>query len=323
MPKTSVVIPAHNSMNYLPETLESVLAQTFTDFEVLIIDDGSSDHIVKWASQIEDVRVKLISQDNRGLAGARNRGIAEAQGEYIAFLDADDLWAPTLLEKQIPCLDNNLAVGLVHSWMLLVNEAGQSTGRVMTSEAEGNSWEQVIEKNVIACTSVIVRRHCFDRVGRFDPKSKPLEDWDMWIRIAKHYPFALVREPLSYYRQLPNSMSKNFQAMEKAFHIVIEKAFESALPEIWSLKNRSYGHANLCLAWKALQSSDKDYEQANHFLEQALSSYPQVRNSSEFTRLRLAIFVIRYFGSNSYDKILPLVYAFRRVACNWLQPART
>ncbi len=316
MPRVSVVIPAHNSMAYLPETLESVLAQTFTDFEVLIIDDGSSDHIVTWASQIVDARVKLISQANKGLAGARNTGIGEAQGEYIAFLDADDLWEPTILEKQVPCLDDNPAIGLVHSWMLLVDEEGRSTGRVMTSEAEGNVWEKVIEKNVIACPSVVVRRHCFETVGVFDPKSKPLEDWDMWIRIAEHYPFALVRETLSYYRQLPNSMSKNYQAMEKAFHIVIEKAFKSASKEILPLKSRSYGYANLCLAWKVLQSSEKDYKRAKHFREKALDCYADLRFSRENLRLSLAVFLLRYFGPDSYCKILSLAYAFRRSVLN-------
>ncbi len=312
MPKVSVVIPSYNAMTYLPETLESVLGQTFTDFEVLIINDGSSDHVVEWAAQIEDGRVKLISQANKGLPGARNTGIAEAQGEYIAFLDADDLWDPTKLEKQVHCLDASPEVGLIHTWMLLVDEKGKSTGRVMTSEAEGNAWEQVIEKNVIACPSVVVRRHCFDKVGGFDCSLNSVEDWDMWIRIAEHYPFALIREPLSYYRQVPNSMSKNCQVMEKAFHTVIEKAFKSVSPEILPLKNRSYGYANLCLAWKALQSSDKDYKQANHFLEQALNSYSQIRYSSEYIRLRSAIFVMHYFGPDSYSKMLYLAYAFRR-----------
>lgn len=91
MPKVSVIIPAYNSMQYLPETLESVLKQTFTDFEVLIINDGSSDNTVEWAGKLEDPRVKLISQDNQGLPGARNTGIFHAQADYIAFLDADDL----------------------------------------------------------------------------------------------------------------------------------------------------------------------------------------------------------------------------------------
>jgi len=312
MPKVSVVIPAYNAMNYLPETVESVLRQSFTDFEVLIIDDGSSDHIVQWASQIADPRVRLISQENQGLPGARNTGITQAHGEYIAFLDADDLWELTKLEKQVRCLDNNPAVGLVHTWMLLVDEQGKSTGRVMKSNGEGDIWKQLVERNIIACPSVIVRRCCFEAVGIFDINLRSIEDWDMWLRIASRYPFAVIKEPLAYYRQLPGSMSKNCQVMEQAFHRVIEKAFHSAPSELLYLKNRSYGYANLCLAWKALQSHERDYKLALHFQQQAIYHYPQLRFSWEYIRLSLALATLQWFGQKQYGKVLTLTYALRR-----------
>ena len=312
MPKVSVVIPAYNAMNYLPETVESVLRQTFTDFEVLIVDDGSSDHIKQWASGLVDPRVKLISQENQGLPGARNTGIAQTQGEYIAFLDADDLWEATKLEKQVRCLEDNPAVGLVHTWMVLVDEQGKSTGRVMPSNAEGDVWKQLVEKNVIGCPSVIVRRSCFETVGVFDRSLRSLEDWDMWIRIATRYPFAVIKEPLAYYRQLPSSMSKNCQVMEQSFHTVIERSFRSAPLELLYLKNRSYGHANLCLAWKALQSKDRDYKLAIHFRQQAIVHYPQLRYSRESIRLSFAIAAMRLLGPHGYSRVLAMAYALRR-----------
>ncbi|MBD2362807.1 glycosyltransferase [Anabaena minutissima FACHB-250] len=316
MPKVSVIIPAYNAMQYLPETVDSVLQQTFSDFEVLIIDDGSSDNIKEWKSELTDERVILISQANQGLAGARNMGIACAQGDYIAFLDADDLWGPTKLEKQVQCLDRNPAVGLVHTWMTLVDESGKSTGRVMKSYAEGDAWRQVVEKNVIACPSVMVRRCCFDTVGLFDPNSRIIEDWEMWIRIAARYPFAAIKEPLAYYRQVPNSMSKNCQVMEKSFQTVIEKAFANTSPGLLYLKNRSYGHAKLCLAWKALQSINGDYQLALYFRDSAIDYYPNLRFSSEYLRLSLAIAAIKLLGSDSYSKLLRLVYTLRRHLVN-------
>lgn len=312
MPKVSVVIPAYNAITYLPETVESVIKQTFTDFEVLIIDDGSSDHIVQWVSEIRDQRVKLISQENQGLPGARNTGIAQAQGEYIAFLDADDLWEPTKLEKQVRCLDAQPLVGLVHTPMFLVDEHGKSTGRVMGSNAEGDVWQQLVIKNVIACPSVMVRRCCFETVGLFDRSLRSLEDWDMWIRIATRYQFAVIKEPLAYYRQLPSSMSKNCQVMEQAFHLVIGKAFKSVPSELLYLKNQSYGYANLCLAWKALQSKDRDYKLASHFCQQAISHYPQLRFSWEYIRLSLAIATLQGFGQERYSRVLTFAYALRR-----------
>lgn len=312
MPNVSVIIPAYNAMTYLPETVESVLRQTFTDFEVLIIDDGSSDHIVEWVSQLVDPRVKLISQENQGACAARNTGIAQAQGEYIALLDADDLWEPTILEKQVRCLEDDPAVGLVHTWMAIIDQQGRPTGRVITSNAEGEVWKQLVEKNPVPCSSVMVRRCCFDTVGVFDQSLLNIDDWDMWIRIAACYRFAVIKEPLMRYRQHHNNMTKNWQVVEQACRLIIEKAFHSAPPELLYLKSRSYGHANIFLAWKALQSSNRDYKRAIHFRASAIAHFPKLRYSQEYIRLSLAIAALQWFGPDGYSRMLVVIYALRR-----------
>jgi len=153
MTRVSVIIPAYNAMKYLPETLDSVLKQTYKDFEIIIINDSSFDVIEQWAAQMENPKVKLISQDNQGAAGARNTGINFARGEYIAFLDADDLWEPTKLEKQVCALQENPEVGLVYTWVNRVDEKGKSIGKPFKSFLEGNVWEKLIEKNVVAPSS--------------------------------------------------------------------------------------------------------------------------------------------------------------------------
>lgn len=314
MPKVSVIIPAYNVMKYLPETLETVFRQTFRDFEVVIVDDGSSDGIQDWANQVTDPRLKLICQQNRGATGARNTGIAHAQGDYIAFLDADDLWEPTKLAKQVTILDENAEVGLVYTWVALTDEQGKFTGRIFKSIAEGDVWCQLTERNLVECGSVaMIRRSCFETVGVFDCNLRSfVEDWDMWLRIASRYPFKLLKEPLVYYRQISTSGSRNWQAMEKSFQMVIEKAFDTAPSNLLYLKKRSYGNANLCLGWKSLQSVSKDYQQANHFLQQALAHYPQIRFSKEYLRLSLAIALMRWFGANGYQNFLSRIYALRR-----------
>lgn len=312
MPKVSVIIPAYNAMAYLPETVESVLRQTFTDFEVLIIDDGSSDHTVQWVSGLVDPRVKLIEQQNQGASAARNTGIAHAKGEYVSFLDADDLWSETMLEKQVRCLEDNPAVGLVHTWMALIDEQGRPTGRVMTSNAEGDVWQQLVEQNTVFCSSVMVRSCCFETVGVFDRNLLNIDDWDMWIRIAAHYHFAVLKEPLMRYRQHQNNMSKNWQVVEQALRSIIEKAFRCAPPEVQYLKSRSYGHANIFLAWKALQSSNRDYKRAIDFRASAIAHFPKLRYSREYIRLSLAISAIRWFGPDGYNRVLTLIYALRR-----------
>ncbi|MEH1806175.1 glycosyltransferase family 2 protein [Nostoc sp.] len=314
MPKVSIVIPAYNSLKFLPETMESVFKQTFKDFEVLVVNDGSSDDTEHWVSQIADPRFKLITQENQGLSGARNTGIAHASGEYIAFLDADDLWEPTKLEKQVLCLEENSEIGLVYTWVALIDENGNFTGRVFKNYAENDVWHKLIEHNIVESGSVaMVRRQCFDTCGVFDRNLRSfVEDWDMWLRIASRYPFKVMKEPLVYYRQHSTSASKNWEAMARSFEIVIEKAFSAAPPELQYLKNRSYGFANLCLAWKPLQSRAQDWKIAASFRAKALSHYPWICFSQEFVRLSIAIILMRVFGTDGYQRFLSYAYTLRQ-----------
>jgi glycosyltransferase involved in cell wall biosynthesis len=300
-------------MPCLVETINCILQQTFTDFEAIVINDGSSDETATWVNQISDRRVKLISQANQGASGARNTGITHASGEYLAFLDADDLWHPTKLEKQVRCLEQHPAIGLVYTWTALIDWEGKPTGRILIDYAEGDVWWQIVERNLIGCgSSPMVRRGCFETVGVFDRELTSVEDWDMWIRIAARYPFAVIKEPLTYYRQLPTSSSKNVKQMEKSFYLVIEKTFQSVPLEQLELKRRSYHYAYICLAWKCLQAKDKDYSQACHFHAAAVASNPRLRYSLECFRLKLALTLIGWFGTDGYHKVLNIIYPLRR-----------
>ncbi len=310
--KVSIIIPAYNSMKFLPETLASVWQQTFTDFEVLIIDDGSSDDIKEWVSQIADAKLKLISQPNQGASAARNQGIRAASGEYIAFLDADDLWMPTKLETHVSYLEQNPDIGLVYSWTAITDAQGKPTGRVMTPTDEGDIFIKILARNIVVCPSVVVRRCCFDNVGLFIDSLRFNEDWEMWIRIASQYKFAVVKEPLVYYRQHANNTSKKWQSMEEGYKFVIEKTFQSVPPELKYLQNHSYGNANLILAWKAIQSQDQDWELAAYFRSKAISYHPQVIFSQEFWRLSFAIALMQYFGCNGYRRFLEFAFMMRR-----------
>ncbi|MCT7995763.1 glycosyltransferase family 2 protein [Laspinema olomoucense] len=314
MPKVSVIIPAYNSMTYLPETLQSLLAQTYSDFEAIIINDGSTDHTQEWVSQQTDPRIKLISQVNKGLSGARNTGIEAATGEYLAFLDADDLWHPTKLQKQVECLDNNPDVGLVYSWVALINEHGIPTGRLFKNSQEGNVWEHLILQNIVESGSgAMVRRQCFETCGVFDVNLRSfVEDWDMWLRIALHYPFKAISEPLVYYRQHSQSASRNWAAMEQSYSLVIEKAFAAAPSRYQHLKGCSYARTHLCLAWKPLQSVQKDYKKALDFATQAVTHDPKVRWEREYLRLRIAIALMAGLGPENYNKFLRFFHTLRR-----------
>jgi cellulose synthase/poly-beta-1,6-N-acetylglucosamine synthase-like glycosyltransferase len=313
-PKVSIVIPAYNAMTYLPDTLASVFQQTFSDFEVLLVDDGSTDSIQTWVAQtVSDRRVRLISQPNQGLSAARNTGITHSQSEYIAFLDADDLWHPTKLAQQVQWLDAHPTVGLIYNQTAQIDSAGTPTGRVLGSEIAGNILPQMLQRNIIDCpSSVLVRRQCFDRVGLFDRTLRSVEDWDMWIRIAAIYPVAVICKPLVYYRQHPSNMSKNWRVMEQSFDRVITNAFASAPPELQALKPKSLGSAALVLAWKALQSQDRDCQLARKFQQQAIAHNPKLRTAGENLRLTIAILTLKWLGADGYSRFLTIVHAVRR-----------
>jgi cellulose synthase/poly-beta-1,6-N-acetylglucosamine synthase-like glycosyltransferase len=187
---------------------------------------------------------------------------------------------------------------------------------VFKHQAEGDVWKTLTERNIVECGSVaMVRRSCFEAVGLFDRNlGSFVEDWDMWLRMASKYHFKVVKEPLVYYRQRSTSASRNCEAMARSFQLVIEKAFASAPPELQYLKNRSYGQANRCLAWKALQSSQRDYKKALYFRQQAIAYYPQLRFSWDVIRLSIALAAIQGIGPDIYSKLLELAYSLRRFA---------
>lgn len=302
MPKVSVIIPAYNAMSFLPKTLDSVLQQTFTDFEVLIVNDGSSDNIVQWANSLTDERVKLISQSNQGVSTARNTAISKARGEYIAFLDADDLWQETKIEKQVQFLDNNPTVGLVATWMILIDEQGNLGSEVKLDFKQGNVKKKLMEVNLISCGSIpMVRCDCFDAVGLFEPNLRFGEDWEMWMRIAEKYNFGLIKELLVYYRQHPKNSSKNYQEILPDFDRLIKKMFSSVSPELQPKLNKTYGGMNLYIAWKSLEA--KDYQGANNFCKRASKYYPQLQYTKSYIRLRILIFVKTKLNAEQYVKV--------------------
>jgi glycosyltransferase involved in cell wall biosynthesis len=315
MPKVSIVIPAYNAMKYLPETIDSVLGQTFTDYEVIIVDDGSKDDTVQWASSIPDPRFRVVAQANQGTPGARNTGITQSTGEYIAFLDADDLWAPTKLAEQAAVLDSNPSVGLVDTWTILVDQLGKPTGKLVASEAEGEVWKLLVEYDTVCGGStVMLRRSCFERVGLFDIMIKFAEDWDMWIRVSEFYHFAVVRKPLVSYR---TSKSKNCSGMENDFRAIIEKAFRSAPIDLLPLRNRSYGRANLYLAWKALDN--RDAAMAVHYYQMMLSHCPSLRFTPDAVRLLIAILGLQLLKPKGYVQAMSAMYSLRRILLQkWL-----
>ena len=196
MVKVSVIIPVFNGEKYIREAIDSVLNQTFKDFEVIVIDDGSKDNTLSIIKEYKS-KIRWKSQENRGQASATNEGIKMAEGEYIAYLDADDVCMPERLEVEAEYLDDHLDVGLVYSSYCQMNSVGE-VERVVKALPHNNFL--LLQKDYIARSSVVHRKNCLDEVGLFDESITGDDDWDMWIRISEKFGIGYVERPLVKYR---------------------------------------------------------------------------------------------------------------------------
>jgi glycosyltransferase involved in cell wall biosynthesis len=253
MPKVSVIIPTYNAEKYISETINSVLTQTFQDFEILVVDDGSPDQSVEICRQFTDPRIKIIRQANRGLPGARNTGIRQAQAEYIAFLDADDIWHPEKLEKHVEHLDGKPDVGISFSYSAFINEFGDLTGLYQKpKKLKGITPGYVLCRNPVGNGSAaMIRRAVFEEIKYpddlhgtvedqyFDESFRRAEDVDFWMRISLQTAWQLEGLPqvLTFYRITSGGLSANALHQLEALEQVLAKTQRYA-PEVIA----QYGH---------------------------------------------------------------------------------
>ena len=249
-PLVSVIIPAYNAERFIAKTLTSVLAQTYKNIEVLVVDDGSQDKTAKIVQLFaeKDKRITLFQQPNSGVAAARNLAIEKSKGEFIAPLDADDIWYAQNLEKQLQCIQIEASIGLVYAWSVEIDENDTLIGGFHGFEYEGETYKELLYRNFIGnASAVLIRRSCLEKVGTYDPQlrvknAQGCEDWDLYLRIAECYQVRVVKDFLIGYRQVTNSMSRNYNAMAKSHQLVLETTYKKH-PEIsrkiyyWSCSN--------------------------------------------------------------------------------------
>ena len=198
-PTVSVIIPAYNQAQFVSEAIDSVLAQSFKDFEIVVVNDGSTDNTEDVLKKYSG-KITYIYQENKGPAAAKNKGIVASRGKYVATLDSDDIWLSQKLEMQTKHLDSNGKVGLVYTDAYMVDSDGTRTHNV-TSFAQyapfsGYVLDKLILNNFIPSLTVMVRRTVLDTVGLFDESLLIGEDWDLWLRIASQFPIDFVDAPL-------------------------------------------------------------------------------------------------------------------------------
>ncbi len=251
----SVIIPVYNSENTIRETIESVLNQSFTDFELIVINDGSQDSTLEIISRIQDHRLKVFSYPNAGVSASRNRGIAQASGDFIAFLDSDDLWTSDKLESQLQVLQANPNAGVAYSWTDYIDRSGKFVcpGNYVT--ANGNVYEQLLLQNFLENGSTpLIRREALIKVGNFDESLFGPEDWDMYLRLAANYHFVTVPKVQVLYRISANSISSNVFRQASECLKVIERAFNQAPTSLQHMKKVSISNIYQYLVFKTLES---------------------------------------------------------------------
>ncbi|MGB8699502.1 MAG: glycosyltransferase family 2 protein [Thermosynechococcaceae cyanobacterium] len=285
MPTLSVIIPVYNSEQSIMATMDSVIAQTYTDFEILVIDDGSSDHSIGLCNSYNDSRMRVIRQQNRGLAGARNTGIRHAQGQYLAFLDSDDLWEPEKLAKQMQHFAQNPDVGVSFCRSLFIDENGKALGIYQMPKLTDITPGYLFCRNPISNgSSVVIRREVLDAIKfqdnlygepedfYFDDRFRQSEDIECWLRIALQTPWKIegIPDALTLYRVNTSGLSANVLKQFDYWEQIVTKtkAYNPEFVMQWAAKARAYQYRYL--ARRA--ASQRSPQMAARLLHQAFAS---------------------------------------------------
>ncbi len=282
MPLISVIMPVYHVEAYIQSSVESVLSQSFQDFELLVIDDGGSDQSMAYFTPLKDPRIRIIHQENRGLAGARNTGIRFAKAELIAFLDSDDIWHHKKLEKQVKAISADSDIGILYCGSRLINESGAFIGITQTPKLHHIHAQDVFTRNPIGNGSVaLIRRQVLEEIAfkshrkgeknYFDEAFKQSEDIELWTRIAlmTNWKFIGIPDLLVDYRVNSEGLSSNFLKQYQSWLCVYQK-LKTINPDFIK-KHGSLAHAYQLRYLSRQAISNHDGDQAWQFMLQALS----------------------------------------------------
>lgn len=263
MPTVSVITPCYNHGHYLPHAVNSILAQTFTGWEAVIVDDGSTDNTREVAAQFTDPRIRYIYQENRGLSAARNAGIRAAQGQFLAFLDADDEWEERFLEVCVRALAGQVEMTAAVTLSRFIDENGAVLPRTGGQVVNATRFrDRLLEGGFFPPNTVLIRAEAVHAVGLFDEELTSVEDWDLWLRITADGGNLLsIAEPLARYRVSTGSMSTNAARMHANRMAVLAKHFgpPAGDPSSWPAeKRRGYAFAYRSAAYGYIAQREAD-----------------------------------------------------------------
>jgi glycosyltransferase involved in cell wall biosynthesis len=227
-PQVSVIIPTYNRGWVIKEAIDSVLAQDYKDFELIVVDDGSTDNTSDVLDSYGNV-IKVFSQKNKGVSAARNRGIAEASGKFIAFLDSDDLWLPQKLSVQIEFFNQTPDALICQTEEVWIRNGLRVNPRKRHKKSSGMIFKPSLELCLVSPSAVMIQRSLFDRVGKFDETLPACEDYDLWLRTSCRFPVHLIDAPLIIKRGGHGDQLSSRSGLDKFRIKAIEKIINSGL----------------------------------------------------------------------------------------------
>ena len=298
MPKVTVVILTYNRATILRRAIQSVLDQTFRDFELFVVDDCSTDHTHQTVKSFADERINYIRhKKNKGEGEGRNTGLKHATGEYIGYLDDDDEWLPEKLKLQVECLDRSLLeVGAVHCGRLDVDlETGKVLGTKVYQE-KGDLFSRLLKGNFLTLSSVLVRAKCFEKAGEFDCNIAFGLDWDMWLRISQKFQFECISQPLLKYGIHNNALSKNLGRRIDGYEAWLKKYDQFIRKDLKGYSDRYY-------ILGLLYCMNGETRKGRKVILNAIQAYPMGLKA-------YAIFGASFLGSFGFKKI---VYVWEKI----------
>ncbi|WP_226596280.1 glycosyltransferase family 2 protein [Marinobacter nauticus] len=243
-PLVSVITPTFNRADYLPFAVESVLSQSVPDFELIVIDDGSTDGTAELTERyLADSRIRYLKQENQGQSVARNRGIAEARGQFICFLDSDNAWVSTKLKTSLKAFEEHPEADIVYGDFITIDGEGHEHGVNRMARYSGRITPQLLRDNFVSMNTTMTRKRCFDEMGGFDSADRLAEDYGLWLRFSTRYQFLYVPAVLGYYRVMENQISSDKESRFRANEQLVQsflKAYPSAVTRGEARRGLSY-----------------------------------------------------------------------------------
>jgi glycosyltransferase involved in cell wall biosynthesis len=295
MPEVSVIIPTYNRANVLSRAVKSVLNQVYRDFEIIVVDDGSTDNTEQVARAFDKQQVKYVRHEkNMGPAAARNTGIGHATGKYIAFQDSDDEWFPQKLGRQVQVFETaSDRVGAVYTGFWRIRNSSRKYEPRNREKLEGDIHRELLRGNFLGTPTILIKEECFRSAGLFDEKLFHLEDWEAWLRISTDYEFRVIDEGLVVAYEMADSASRNLSTLIEAHEYILGKHCEMFRmhPDIHA--EEQYWIGNL---W--CQSGDS--VKGRHYFRKSLKAIP-------LNPKYAGVFLLSFLSPRSYRRARGLV----------------